>query len=72
MLLLGERRLAAGDKKGALLSASSGLELLREYKLLAGGAGSKEYNDRSFHLTDQAINLGQQLESLMMLSVTAR
>ncbi|KGE20951.1 O-antigen ligase family protein [Paenibacillus wynnii] len=71
MLLLGERRLAAGDKEGARLSASSGLELLREYKLLTGGAGSKEYNDRSFHLTDQAINLGQQLDSLMMLSVTA-
>ncbi|MDQ0196718.1 O-antigen ligase family protein [Paenibacillus wynnii] len=71
MLLLGERRLEAGDKKGAFLSASSGLELLREYKLLAGRAGSKEYNDRSFHLTDQATNLGQQLDSLMILSVTA-
>ena len=66
MLLLGERRLAAGDKVGALHSASSGLELLREYKLLAGGAACMEYNDRSFHLTEQAINLGQRLKYLML------
>ncbi|MCL6604550.1 MAG: O-antigen ligase family protein [Paenibacillus sp.] len=66
MLLLSQRRLAAGDKEGALLSATSGLELLRQYKLLAGEGGSMEYNDRNFHLTEQAVGMGQRLESLIL------
>ncbi|WP_410512347.1 O-antigen ligase family protein [Paenibacillus sp. BR2-3] len=67
MLLLSQRRLAAGDKEGALRSAASGLELLRQYRLLADNADGGRYNDRSFHLTEQAVSIGQRLKSLIFV-----
>lgn len=65
-LHLGQHKLKDGDIQGAKLSAESGLELLRQYKLIETHAVGGGYNDRSFHLTGQAISLGHELELLLI------
>ncbi|MBW4083775.1 O-antigen ligase family protein [Paenibacillus sp. S150] len=56
MLDMSVRRLRAGDGKGACQSADAGLELLREYRLLAEQEGSKgmQHNDRRFGALQEA------------------
>ncbi|WP_379131379.1 O-antigen ligase family protein [Paenibacillus sp. sgz500958] len=65
LLKLAERRMAVGDRVGAEHSATAGLELLRQYQLLADSDASHQFNDRCFHLTQQAAGLRQRLQSLL-------
>ncbi|SDN20217.1 O-antigen ligase family protein [Paenibacillus jilunlii] len=63
MLDMSLRRLKAGDAQGALQSADAGLELLREYRLLAEQEGSKglQHNDRQFGAQKEAEGIDLRL-----------
>lgn len=63
MLDMSVRKLKAGDELGALQSADAGLELLREYRLLAEQEGSKgrQHNDRRFGAQKEAEGIDLRL-----------
>ncbi|WP_254075693.1 O-antigen ligase family protein [Paenibacillus tritici] len=66
MLNLGERSFAEGDRHRAADSATAGLELLRQYRLLASQEYSRgqQHNDRSFVIYPQAEAVSLRLRSL--------
>ncbi|MFC3749882.1 O-antigen ligase family protein [Paenibacillus sp. GCM10012306] len=61
---LGRNRFQSGDKEEAVRIANSGMELLREYRLLELNSGGKG-NDRHFRMTAQAEVAGQKLQWLL-------
>ncbi|CAH1222334.1 hypothetical protein PAECIP111892_05138 [Paenibacillus auburnensis] len=67
MLELGRRNLVKGDQQRAAASASAGLELLRQYRLLAVQERSKggQHNDRRFEYIEPADMLNMELEELL-------
>ncbi|KWX77842.1 hypothetical protein AMQ84_11425 [Paenibacillus riograndensis] len=64
MLDMSVRKLKDGDELGALQSADAGLELLREYRLLAEQEGSKglQHNDRRFGAQKEAEGIDLRLK----------
>ncbi|MNO36904.1 O-Antigen ligase [compost metagenome] len=64
LLDMSVRRLGAGDRKGARQSAEAGLELLRQYRLLADQEASKgmQHNDRQFGAKKEAEDINLRLE----------
>ncbi|WP_340026664.1 O-antigen ligase family protein [Paenibacillus sp. FSL K6-1096] len=73
MLDQGKRSLAAGDRATAADSAAAGLELLRQYRLLAAREESKgaQHNDRGFAFLPQADEIYRQLRQLHKQSMLA-
>ncbi|WP_238653022.1 O-antigen ligase family protein [Paenibacillus piscarius] len=71
MLNLGRRSLAAGDRATAADSAAAGLELLRQYRLLAAKEESRgpQHNDRGFAVLPQADEIYLQLRQLQEQSI---
>ncbi len=67
ILELGRRNLVRGDRQGAAASASAGLELLRQYRLLAFQERSegRQHNDRRFEYTESADKLNMELKELL-------
>lgn len=73
MLNLGRRSLAAGDRATAADNAAAGLELLREYRLLAAKEESRgpQHNDRGFAMLPQADEICRQLRELQEQAMLA-
>lgn len=73
MLDLGRRSLRAGDTATAADSAAAGLELLRQYRLLAAMEESRgaQHNDRGFAMLPQADEIYRQLRQLQEQSMLA-
>lgn len=67
MLAMGQRNLAKGDRQRAAASASAGLELLRQYHLLADDERSKgpQHNDRGFGFIEETEELDVELKQLL-------
>ncbi|MNI86166.1 hypothetical protein D3C73_1432310 [compost metagenome] len=67
MLELGRRNLVKGERQSAAASASAGLELLRQYRLLAFQEHSKgrQHNDRRFEFNEAADKLNMELKQLL-------
>ncbi|QSF44466.1 O-antigen ligase family protein [Paenibacillus tianjinensis] len=73
MLEMGRRNLVKGDRQRAADSASAGLELLRQYRLLAVQERSKgrQHNDRRFEYTESSDKLNMELEQLLAAVYTS-
>lgn len=73
MLNMGKRSLAGGDSAAAADSAAGGLELLRQYRLLADREESRgpQHNDRSFAMLPQAEGIGRELRQLQAQAMFA-
>jgi hypothetical protein len=67
MLGLSQRELMAGDRHSAADSAAAGLELLRQYSLLAAGELGKgpQHNDRRFGIRPEAGGMSLRLKNLL-------
>jgi hypothetical protein len=67
MLELGRRNFAKGERQSAEVSASAGLELLRQYRLLVDDERSKgpQHNDRGFGFNEDAVKLNIELWQLL-------
>lgn len=67
MLELGRRNLLKGDRQSAIAGASAGLELLRQYRLLALQERIKgpQHNDRRFGFVEAAAALDVELKQLL-------
>ncbi|MEK4882141.1 MULTISPECIES: O-antigen ligase family protein [Paenibacillus] len=63
MLLMGQKKLAEGNRKEGLICVASGNELLLEYRRLAEEEANKggQHNDREFRMTEQADDLSRRL-----------
>ena len=70
MLKMAERNLAEGNRRRAADSAAAGLELLRQYSLLAGREHSagRRHNDRGFGINEQAEGVYLRLRALQALA----
>ncbi|WP_339318852.1 O-antigen ligase family protein [Paenibacillus sp. FSL R10-2734] len=68
MLIMGQTKLAEGNRKEALICVASGNELLREYTMLAEEEASKgeQHNDREFRMTQKADDLSRRLLMLAL------
>lgn len=71
MLELSRRALAAEDWQKAADSAAAGLELLREYRLLAVNEADKgqQHNDRGFGLKQEAEGTGLRLRNVLAIAL---
>lgn len=71
MLKMAERGLAEGNRQRAADSAAAGLELLRQYSLLAGREHSagRRHNDRGFGINEQAEGVYLRLRALQALAI---
>ncbi|OME52726.1 hypothetical protein BSK59_18590 [Paenibacillus odorifer] len=63
MLLMGQKKLAEGNRKEGLICVASGNELLLKYRRLAEEEANKggQHNDREFRMTEQADDLSRRL-----------
>lgn len=70
MLKMAERGWAEGDRRRAADSAAAGLELLRQYSLLAGReySAGRRHNDRGFGINEQAEGVYLRLRALQALA----
>lgn len=70
MLKMAERGWAEGNRQRAADSAAAGLELLRQYSLLAGREHSagRRHNDRGFGIDEQAEGVYLRLRALQALA----
>lgn len=70
MLKMAERGWAEGNRQRAADSAAAGLELLRQYSLLAGREHSagRRHNDRGFGINEQAEGVYLRLRALQALA----
>ncbi|OMD87193.1 hypothetical protein BSK49_17500 [Paenibacillus odorifer] len=68
MLLMGQKKLAEGNRKEGLVCVASGNELLLEYRRLAEEEANKggQHNDREFQMTEQADDLSRRLSMLAL------
>ncbi|WP_248549637.1 O-antigen ligase family protein [Paenibacillus odorifer] len=68
MLLMGQKKLAEGNRKEGLVCVASGNELLLEYRKLAEEEANKggKHNDREFQMTEQADDLSRRLSMLAL------
>ena len=71
MLGLSQRELAAGDRHSAADSAAAGLELLRQYSLLAAGELGKgpQHNDRRFGIRPEAGGMSLRLKKVRAVAL---
>ncbi|WP_052429706.1 O-antigen ligase family protein [Paenibacillus borealis] len=71
MLKMAERGLAEGDRQRSADSAAAGLELLRQYSLLAGKELSigRQHNDRGFRINKEAEAAYLRLRTLQALAI---
>ncbi|WP_052422109.1 O-antigen ligase family protein [Paenibacillus sp. FSL P4-0081] len=70
MLKMAERGWAEGNRQRAADSAAAGLELLRQYSLLAGReySAGRRHNDRGFGINEQAEGVYLRLRALQALA----
>ncbi|OMD79620.1 MULTISPECIES: O-antigen ligase [Paenibacillus] len=68
MFLMGQKKLAEGNRKEGLVCVASGNELLLEYRRLAEEEANKggQHNDREFQMTEQADDLSRRLSMLAL------
>ncbi|OMD56828.1 O-antigen ligase family protein [Paenibacillus odorifer] len=68
MFLMGQKKLAEGNRKEGLVCVASGNELLLEYRKLAEEEANKggQHNDREFQMTEQADDLSRRLSMLAL------